>query len=254
MTLPGKYMAKIWKMTMCGSGVVMLLLLPACTTTVTEPQQQIVEKHPLDGIWQGSFDIRGRGPYDFHAIHVDGRSTAVSLQAKAICVGSVSLDGIHYLAKYNLFALDGAPFDYATITGELNDATIASHFVTLNGGDTGSLTIAYNEIYEQDSSLEQLKGKWSFTDRDGLVLDIIIDKQGNAQGQDSDQCEYAGTINLINSDYNAFDVALSISNCGSVNGQYKGLAYLESSDAEYFRVDVLNEFYGFHYDLQKQIN
>ena len=27
-------------------------------------------KQAIDGIWEGSFDINGRGPYDFHAIHV----------------------------------------------------------------------------------------------------------------------------------------------------------------------------------------
>ena len=236
-------------------GGIVLVCLCSCSAPVKEPVELVeAEKSPLDGIWEGSFDIRGRGPFDFHAIHVGGRSTAVTLEAKAICVGSVSLDDSYYLAKYNLFALDGAPFDYATITGELSQGTIKSHFVTLNGGDTGSLTITYNDIYEHDSSLNLLAGNWSFTDRDGLVIDLSIDEDGAARGQDSDQCEYAGNFTIINTDYNVYDVAISISNCGSVNGKYEGLAYLETSDAEYFRVNVLNDFYGFHYDLQKQTN
>lgn len=235
------------------SWIIVLLCLYSCAAPVKESVEPVVvEKSPLDGIWKGSFDIRGRGPYDFHAIHVGGRSTAVTLKAKAICVGSVSLDGAYYMAKYNLFALDGAPFDYATITGELSQGTIKSHFVTMNGGDTGALTITYNDIYEHDSSLSLLVGDWSFTDRDGLVIDLSIDEQGAAHGRDSDQCDYAGNIAIINADYNVYDVALSISNCGSVNGKYAGMAYLETSDAEYFRVDVLNDYYGFHYDLQKQ--
>lgn len=237
------------------SWIMVLAYLYACAAPVKESVEQVAaEKSPLDGIWEGSFDIRGRGPFDFHAIHVDGRSTAVTLQAKAICVGSVRLDDSYYLAKYNLFALDGAPFDYATITGELSEGIIKSHFVTLNGGDTGSLTITYNDIYEQDSSLNLLAGNWSFTDRDGLEIDLSIDENGSARGQDSDQCEYAGNVEIINADYNVYDVVLSISNCGSVNGKYKGMAYLETSDTEYFRVSVLNDYYGFHYDLQKQTN
>lgn len=232
-----------------------ILFVSACTSPVKEQSEDVVvEKNPLDGIWEGSFDIRGRGPYDFHAIHVGGQSTAVTLEAKAICVGSVSLNGNYYLAKYNLFALDGAPFDYATLTGELHEGTINSHFVTLNGGDTGSLTISYNDIYEQDSSLDQVAGKWSFIDRDGLVIELAIDEFGIAQGQDSDQCEYDGEVTIINADYNVYEVVLDISNCGSVDGKYKGMAYRESQEAEYFRVDVLNEFYGFHYDLQKNVN
>lgn len=239
----------------CWGLATVLMIVSACAAPLKQQVEETVpQKSPLDGIWEGSFDIRGRGPYDFHAIHVGSQSTAVTLQAKAVCVGSVSLDGQYYLAKYNLFALDGAPFDYATITGELNDGIINSHFVTLNGGDTGSLTISYNDIYEQDSSLEKLSGGWHFTDRDGLLIKLSIDELGIVQGQDSDQCEYTGQIAIIDADYNVYDVAMNIANCGSVNGTYNGMAYLETSDAEYFRVDMLNEFYGFHYDLQKQVN
>ena len=104
----------------------------------------------------------------------------------------------------------------------------------------------------KDSSLEKLAGGWHFTDRDGLLIELSIDELGKVQGQDSDQCEYAGQIAIINTDYNVYDVSMNINNCGSVNGEYKGMAYLESLQTEYFRVDMLNEFYGFHYDLQKE--
>ena len=231
----------------------MMLMASACVAPTKEIiEEPLAEKSLLDGIWHGSFDIRGRGPYDFHVIHVGGRSTAVSNKAKAICIGDVRLDGEYYTAKYQLYSLDGAPFDQATITGVLSDGAIDSHFVTLNGGDTGSLKISYDEIYEQDSSLEKVAGEWSFTDRDGLIINMAIDETGAMQGTDSDDCKYAGQVKIINANYNAYEIVLAIGNCDSVSGDYQGLSYLDAQDVDYFRIDVANELYGFHYDLQKE--
>ena len=123
-------------------------LLASCTAPVVQESEQILpDKTELDGIWVGSFDIRGRGPYDFYAIHVGDRSTAVSHKAKAMCVGQVKQDGGHYYSKYNLYALDGSPFDYARLTGELNQGTIISYFKTLNGGDTGRMVLNLSLIH-----------------------------------------------------------------------------------------------------------
>jgi hypothetical protein len=229
-----------------------MVLIGACSTQVKDDiKQVVVEKTQLDGIWVGSFDIRGRGPYDFYAIHVGERSTAVSHKAKAMCVGQVKQSEIYYYAQYNLYALDGSPFDYARLTGEIKDGQIQSHFTTLNGGDTGRMQLSYSDLYEQSSSLEQLEGRWDFIDRDGLVFELAIES-GVINGTDSDDCKYAGNVSLINPQYNAYSVALQISNCDSVNGEYSGLGYIDNIESIYLRVDVGNESYGFHYDFEKK--
>jgi hypothetical protein len=233
------------------SVLISLVLISACASQVKDdPKQVAVQKTPLDGIWVGSFDIRGRGPYDFYAIHVGERSTAVSHKAKAMCVGQVQQNENYYYAKYNLYALDGSPFDYARLTGEIKEGQIQSHFTTLNGGDTGRMQLNYSDLYDQPSSLELLEGRWKFTDRDGLAFELAI-KNGVISGADSDECQYAGNVSLINSLYNAYDVKLLISNCDSVNGEYKGLSYIDDKHSIYLRVDVGNESYGFHYDFEK---
>lgn len=238
------------------SVLVLLAPLMACTSqdvrdTEGEKAQVVVQKAPLDGIWVGSFDIRGRGPFDFYAIHVGERSTAVSHKAKAMCVGQVKQNEDYYYAKYNLYALDGSPFDYARLTGEIKQGQIKSHFTTLNGGDTGSMELNYSDLYDQPSSLESLEGLWDFIDRDGLVFNLSI-TQGVISGADSDDCKYTGNISLISAQYNAYDVDLEISNCDSVNGEYKGLSYIDNIGSTYLRVDVGNESYGFHYDFKKR--
>lgn len=228
-----------------------IMLISACSVPVKEESAPIkVEKTQLDGIWVGSFDIRGRGPYDFYAIHVGERSTAVSHKAKAMCVGQVKQNEDYYYAKYNLYALDGAPFDYARLTGEIKEGRIESHFTTLNGGDTGRMQLDYSGLYEQPSSLAFLEGQWNFTDRDGLMFNLAIES-GVISGADSDDCEYSGNISIINAQYNAYDVVLVISNCDSVNGEYKGLSYLDNEAETFLRIDVGNESYGFHYDFKK---
>jgi len=231
--------------------LISIVLVEACSAPVKQEAEKIsLEKTQLDGIWVGSFDIRGRGPYDFYAIHVGERSTAVSHKAKAMCVGQVSQDNNYYYAKYNLYALDGSPFDYARLTGEISAGQIQSHFTTLNGGDTGRMQLKYSDLYEQVSSLELLQGQWGFTDRDGLVFNIAIEN-GAINGVDSDDCKYTGNVSLINPQYNAYNVMLKISNCDSVNGEYEGLSYIDDKESVYFRVDVGNASYGFHYDFQK---
>lgn len=231
-----------------------LSLLVGCTAPIQQPEPIETEaKSELDGIWVGSFDIRGRGPYDFHAIHVGDRSTAMSYKAKAMCVGQVQLDDIYYYAKYNLYALDGSPFDYATITGELKNGHINSHFVTLNGGDTGLLEMTYSPLYEQPSSLALVEGDWNFIDRDGLEVSISINN-GEINGADSDSCKYIGRIEVINPRYNAYNVILNISNCDSVNGEYEGLSYIDNNENTILRLDIGNNAYGFHFDFALNAN
>ena len=226
------------------------VLVGCATSEVQNTEQSYPDKTELDGIWVGSFDIRGRGPYDFYAIHVGEKSTAVSHKAKAMCVGQVKQDGGHYYSKYNLYALDGSPFDYARLTGEIKQGEIISYFKTLNGGDTGRMVLNYSDIYERPSSLELLEGDWRFTDRDGLAFEVNIEN-GKIVGKDSDDCHYQGQVSLINPKYNAYTVQMTISNCASVNGVYEGLSYLDQHESTFLRIDIGNENYGFHYDWKK---
>ena len=226
-----------------------------CANQAVKEQPEEIAKLPLDGIWEGSFDINRRGPYDFQAIHIGGHSTAVSYKAKALCSGNIKGEDGDYFALYNLYALDGAPFDEAKITGTLKDGVIESYFKTLNGGDVGKLTMTYNPIFENDSSLELLEGQWSFTDRDGLVIDAQI-SEGVLAGVDSDRCTYSGEFAIINPEFNAYGVKVSIANCHSVDGQYEGLAYIDNKTADgkkvaIIRMGFVSRLYGFHFDFQK---
>lgn len=212
-----------------------------------------IKSAPLDGIWRGGFDIRGRGPYDFTAVHLQDRAYAFSLKAKAMCVGTLSFDGEHILNKYVLFALDGGPFDWANLTGSLkkngdDEKTISTYFKTLNGGDTGALKVTYSELYEQASSLEYTQGDWVYTDRDELTSTISINNEGVLTGNDSDGCEYLGYVEIINPKFNVYRIKLEVSDCASVNDEYEGVAFI---DEGVLTVQIANKKYALYYAFEK---
>ncbi|MCY4642970.1 MAG: hypothetical protein OXC41_09840 [Gammaproteobacteria bacterium] len=206
------------------------LLSAGCTVTPPESGPELSASPPLaplDGIWKGEFDIGGRGPFDFTAVHIDGKAYAYSERAKAMCVGTVELDGENYTSTYALFVLDGGPFDLAKLTGKATEQNeIASHFATMNGGDTGALNLEYDAVYNTPSSLEMVTGAWSYTDQDNLTTQFDIGTEGVIQGRDSDHCQYQGQVGIINPDYNAYRIAVEISGCSSVNGAYEGVSFL----------------------------
>ncbi len=232
-----------------------LFLITSCATsnTTKESTEPEAQQSPLDGIWIGEFDIRGRGPYDFTAIHLQDKAYAFSLKAKAMCVGTLSFDGEHILNKYVLFALDGGPFDWANLTGTLEvdeeSKKISTYFKTLNGGDTGALSVTYSELYEQPSSLEYTQGDWSYTDRDELTSTISINEEGVFTGNDSDGCKYLGYLDIINPQFNVYRTKLEVSECGSVNDEYEGVAFINENT---LAVQIANKKYALFYAFEKK--
>ena len=228
--------------------IIFSVVMAGCATvdTKTKNEDQVQAKRtPIEGIWSGEFDIGGRGPFDFTAVHLGGNAFAYSLKAKAMCVGTVKLDGENYISKYALFALDGGPFDWATITGKLKEETrIFSHFATLNGGDTGALNIEYDSVYDEPSSLALTTGNWIYTDRDNLTTELEIVAEGTISGTDSDGCEFLGYVDLINPQYNAYKLKVEITECSSVNGVYEGVSFIKD---DLLSVQIANEKFALFY-------
>ena len=233
--------------------VLCVFLPPGCTVPQKESIQHDLSmqlRAPLDGIWKGEFDIGGRGPFDFTAIHLDGKAYAYSERAKAMCVGTVELDGAKYASTYALFVMDGGPFDVAKLTGNVSGGNeIASHFVTMNGGDTGAMNLAYDTVYEVPSSLERVSGTWSYTDRDNLTTAFSIASDGRIQGQDSDSCVYDGQLGIIDPSYNAYRLVMNISGCSSVDGEYEGVTFLAQDQLS---VQVANAKYALFFAFSRE--
>lgn len=207
----------------------------ACLVSACVPKNQDVGQDStssshalLDGIWRGDFDIEGRGPFDFTALHVNGRAYAYSLRAKALYSGSVERGGETVTSTYTLFLRGGLPLDVAIITGELKEENrIASRFVTMNGRNTGALNLAYDATYDTPSSLRRLSGVWLNIDSSDQTTEFRVDSKGQIKGHDSQNCEYLGTLDIINPGHNAYEVDVQVRGCGSVSGDYEGVSFME---------------------------
>ena len=182
----------------------------------------------LDGLWKGDFDIEGRGPFDFTALHVNGRAYAYSRRAKALYSGSVERDGKIFTSTYTLFLRGGLPLDVAIITGEvIEENRITSRFITMNGGNTGTLDLAYDAAYDTPSSLGRLSGIWSSMESDDQTTEFRIDSKGRIQGHDSRSCEYLGKLDIINPAHNAYEAEVGVRGCESMEGDYEGASFME---------------------------
>ena len=235
--------------------VLISLLLYGCAMTVSESDSLSAETvemtpsirgAPLDGIWTGKFEFdSGKGPFDFTAVHLNDKAFAFSRSAKAVCIGTVALDGSAYTSEYILFALDGGPFDTAMLTGQfVENNKISSRFATRHGGSTGELHLAYDLLYDVPSSLTAIQGNWSYTDADGLTTEFAIQSDGTLTGRDSVDCEYSGRIEIINPAHNAYRIQTQITACDSVNGLYEGVLF--TSDP-HLNVHLVSQHYGFYF-------
>ncbi len=184
----------------------------------------------MDGIWRGDFDIEGRGPFDFTALHINGKAFAYSRRARALYSGSVERDGETVTSTYTLFLRGGLPLDVAIITGELKEENrIAARFETMNGRNTGTLNLAYDVTYDTPSSLRRLSGVWSYIDSNDQTIEFQIDSGGQIKGHDSRNCEYLGKLDIIEPDHNAYEVDVQVRGCGSVSGDYEGASFMEGN-------------------------
>ena len=85
-----------------------------------------------------------------------------------------------------------------------------------------SITLNYNAVYERDSSLSVIAGNY---DDSGLVLNI--DENGVMFEQDPvSGCVNNGQINVINPDFNAYDIQFGYSNCTGQSTNLNGTSFI----------------------------
>ena len=95
--------------------------------------------------------------------------------------------------------------------------------------DQGRFALSYSSLYEDGSSLDLLSGIWVFNQASsgGGIYTITVDIDANGQlfGSDTFGCVFSGQMLIIDDRYSSYRVAVSVSSCGEVNGDYNGLAF-----------------------------
>ena len=112
----------------------------------------------------------------------------------------------------------------------------------MNGSELSTFTAAYNTIYDDESSLNKVSDIWSYDDSvngGSYIETYTIDSEGGIFGSDSEGCSFEGAIEIIDEDYNMYDLTLTASNCDDKDGTYIGKSFLSSESGE---DDTLNTY------------
>lgn len=146
-----------------------------------------------------------------------------------VTVNGVSLSGnlTEYRGRQGVFVgfdgLSSVAFD-----GELAERDGMSGTYT-GDGVGGRFALTYGGVYEEGSSLDRLSGIWSFSQSSsgGAVYTVTleIDDTGQLFGSDTAGCIFSGQLTIIDVRYAAYRAAISVSMCGEVDGDFKGLIF-----------------------------
>ena len=170
--------------------------------------------------------------------------------AGSVVVVDTSLTGelTEYRGKRGVFlGFDG--ISTITLDGDVSERD--GIFGTYVGDDDqGRFAFSYESLYEDGSSLDLLSGIWSFNQASAgggiYTITIDLDADGQLFGSDTAGCVFSGRMGIIDDRYSSYRVAVSVSSCGEVDGDYSGLAFnapVASGSRLYIGAD--NGFFAF---------
>ncbi len=216
----------------------------------------------VGGLFQGLLTETGEGRFqDIRGIwyivdNVSGYDNNITINFTAIAPPARPFDDRDPdedpLARAIVFA-DGSTVTTGTVTGTLVDFrgvilsdgswcgdcypfaphTALGHIdgaISLASGESGTIYLGYRILYDRDSSLAKLEGSWEVQTQwpdKPYRASATFDPDGSFFWQDPFGCVYDGQASIIDPDYNAYALDMTISLCGSAaDGQYSGQGVL----------------------------
>lgn len=214
------------------------LVVPACDG-IHWTGPRVADQSP-SGIFSGSFtstdvqpapnrQVVGMVSEDFDAHFLLGYEHYAGM----VAVDGDALSGslIEYRGRQGLFlGFDG--LSTISLDGEVTARD--GMFGTYAGDDAeGRFALTYRAAYGDGSSLERLSGMWSYSEASsgGAVYTITLEIDGNGQmfATDTAGCVFSGQMTLIDDRYSVYRAGISVTDCGAVNGEYGGLAFIEDT-------------------------
>jgi len=176
------------------------------------------------GVWQG--DVSGG---------VSGHIACIIAEdASVYCVvtyaGGASTAVLSGFANVNLsrISLNGDAFGPGAGGFSLSGTVLRRNSLNVAGqiGQQSGLTISmlYDTLYDAGSSLSFVQGVYSNAAWDGSPAAFSIDVNGALFLQAASGCVWTGEISIIDQRYDAYGVAVTLGNCGALDGSYLGLA------------------------------
>lgn len=197
----------------------------------TPPSETTPADESAAGIWRGSV-TSGGNTYQSTGLVSEADDVRLITTGSTQISGTIDVKGKNFTAVLRSYAPPTfyysitAPI-HGTSTGTINQTSALLGNINLLDGTTYNLTFNYDALYERDSSLAAVAGNYSRSDGAGLTVTYSIDGAGVFTGSDTNGCVMNGNVSIINSDFNMYEVKVAVTNCGQVNGNYKGLAALD---------------------------
>lgn len=212
--------------------------------------QSPIADEEMGGVWFGTSTNDQGGPnIDMFAFSTDdGRIAAVSLTTGAQFIGNASVTGdqltgtVTGVAPAGFVWLNGNSFTALSFSGQLSERTaISALWKSPSTNESGTLNLQYDSIHTRPSSSGKFQGTWVTIENiqlgtSGELLHVgLIDANftlanGDFIGEDVAGCKFNGTIKPVDSQFNVYDVNVTVSSCiigsDNLNGQYIGLGVL----------------------------
>ncbi len=136
---------------------------------------------------------------------------------------------------------DGSIHTTGVLTGFVDERTSIEGSWSLDSGETGTIALEYDDIYERGSDIGSLVGTWECSI--GTICNI--DALGEIFGQGEDECVATGQVEVIDALYNVYQVTYG-SPC-MISGILSGLGVLAddsgTNDAFIIMLDPIFFFY-----------
>jgi hypothetical protein len=136
---------------------------------------------------------------------------------------------------------DGSSHTSGVLTGFVDERTSIEGSWSLDSGETGTIVLDYDELYERGSDIARLVGTWECA----IGTICTIDALGEIFGQGEDECVVTGQVEVIDALYNVYQVTYG-SPC-MISGSLSGLGVLAddsgTNDAFIIMLDPIFFFY-----------
>jgi hypothetical protein len=205
-----------------------------------------------NGIWVGTLVDNKYGNFDLMCFIHSGEIIAISEIAGRVYKGTYNVSGDNFSGHVKAYEIGGGLVDSGSVKGTLVEKVSLN--VNFQSKTTnGSVSLKFDELYDRDSALSYIEGRWRVSDGSYGVT-MVIDSYGVIKGSDTENCRGNGLVSILDPDYNMYGVDLDITQCGPYNGSYDGLAVLGDYRVpnDVFFAVVSGPTYLMVYGLQRQ--
>lgn len=184
------------------------------------------------GVWEGKVTYEDNSQEEmFGLISESGEGIFLTFDG-SLSFGQVNTSSNTLTGRFTSFAPFGQIFVSngesqisGSLTGSVNPRSSLIIDSFYQGTQQSTSSFVYDPIYARSSSLSKISGAY-FYQEPGLTESLTINTAGDFTGSNSDGCVYSGSVSVIDSRYNAYDMSFEVSNCANGNGTYDGLATL----------------------------